>query len=369
VKRAIAIALLLVAVGLTLANGAVRRDDERDDSPRAGIGAYAPRGHDCEPPFRAGRWPDACWRPYGAASPFNQRLPAQPRLSPDSRRVVRRLTRRGGPSDLALGVTDTDSDWNHPTYYARRKDPVYTLRCYESGWGRCEIEGLRVRIPAAARPAAGGDGHLAVIDAAHRWEYDLYKVRSKPGGGGVLEMRWGGRTRIAGRRSTGLGSDATAAHFGLLAGVIRPEELAEGRIRHALFVRVECDSGFFVYPALGLGARCEDPADAPPEGARFQLALSDERIDALRVPPWKRTILRAMANYGFFVGDTGGSPWDVVLESGSSYTSFGRRDPWKALARSVGASSSGRLSLDLRSGIDWARDLRLIDPCVSIRTC
>jgi hypothetical protein len=210
-----------------------------------------------------------------------------------------------------------------------------------------------------------------VIDPDHYWEYDLYKVRSKPRNGGVLEMRFGGRTEIAGPRATGLGSNATAAHFGLLAGQIRPDELAAGRIRHALFVRVDCDSGRAVYPAEGVGAPCDDTTNAPDEGARFQLALSDAQIEALDAPPWKETILRAMARYGFFVGDTGGSPWDVVLESGSTYTSFGRRDPWVVIARAARAerSSDGRYYLDLGSGVDWQRDLRLIDPCVSSRTC
>jgi hypothetical protein len=324
----------------------------------------------CSPPFFVGRWPGACWRPYGQASPFNQRLPDSPRVSPDSGRIVSRFTAAGGPADLVLGAADTSSDWEHPTYWARRSDPKFRLRCQEDrGGSRCEIEGHRIRIPRRARPAAGGDGHMTIVDPAHRWEYDLYEVSGRPRRGRV-NLRWGGRTRVAGPRSTGLASDATAAHFGLLAGVIRPGELLAGRIRHALFVRSDCDNGRFVFPALGRGAKCSNPAGAPPEGARFQLAMSEEQLAGLDVPNWKRTILRAMAEYGFFVGDTGGSPWDVVIESGSTYTSFGYRDPWVALARSTGASSSdGRYYLDLAGGVDWGRHLRVLEPCVSRRTC
>jgi hypothetical protein len=372
VTRALVVIVMLLVSGLAVARGATQREatPEPARSDATATGALREQKN-CSPPFGVDRWPDACWRPYGRRSPFNQRLPAKPVLSPHSARVVRRLTEQGGPSDLALGVADSGSDWEHPTYYARRSDPLFELHCYERNWGRCAIEGDRVRIPDPARRAGGGDGHLAVIDQANGWEYDLYQVRSKPKGGGVLEMRWGGRTRAWGRSSTGLGSDATAAHFGLLAGVIRPQELAAGRIRHALFIRANCDSGRAVYPARGLGARCDDPAGAPAEGARFQLALSTAEIDALGVRPWKRTILRAMARYGFFVGDTGGSPWDVALESGSTFTSFGRPDPWVALARTARAdrSSAGHWTLDLAAGIDWSRHLRLIDPCVSRRAC
>lgn len=371
-RWALVLAAVVAAASLAIAGAA-----ERDPSPSRATqsqpqlrtdGAHHHKRRRCRPPFGVDRWPDACWRPYSRSSPFNQRLPARPRLSPDSDRVVARLTAKGGPSPLSLGVADTVSDWDHPTYYARRSDPVYRLHCYEASWGTCEIQGQRIRIPAAARPAGGGDGHMTVIDRAFRWEYDLYKVRSKPRRGGVLELRWGGRTRI---RGDGLGSDATAAHFGLLAGVVRAEELKAGRIRHALFVRVDCDDGTFVYPARGLGAACGDTTDAPAEGARFQLAMSTRQIAALRVPAWKRAILVAMARYGFFVGDTGGSPWDVVLESGSTYTSFGRRDRWAALARAAGAdrSSSGRWQLELARGVPWSERLRLIDPCVTRRAC
>ena len=140
---------------------------------------------------------------------------------------------------------------------------------------------MRVRIPDRARPAGGSDHHLAVVDQRSGWEYDLWEVESKPSGGGELVTGYGGRTRIDG---DGLGSDATAAHFGLLAGIIRAQELRRGRIDHALFLVADCDSGEFVYPARGRGAPCGDRTDAPAEGMRFQLDMSDAEIRALERP-------------------------------------------------------------------------------------
>ena len=185
---------------------------------------------------------------------------------------------------------------------------------------------MRVRIPDAARAAAGSDGHMTVVDQASGWEYDFWQVRRKPRGGGRLLISWGGRTRIDG---DGLGSDANAAHYGSLAGIIRAEEMRRGRIDHALFMLVRCDSGRKVYPARGLGLRVRQLAGAPSQGTRFQLDLSPAEIDALRMPDWKKTILRAMAEYGLYVGDTtGGTPWNIWFESGATYTSFGRRTRW-----------------------------------------
>jgi hypothetical protein len=319
-----------------------------------------------------GRWPRGCWRPYNSTSPFNQPIPNRARVAPDSRQIVARLLSFGPINNLVAGEADSPHDFSHPVYFSRRHDPVFTLHCYESSWGRCPIEGKRVRIPNAARPAGGADAHLTVISWASGWEYDFYKVRSKPRGGGRLIFRWGGRTRVGG---DGLGSGATASGFGSAAGIIRAAELRAGRIDHALFMVARCDAGRWVYPADKSGSSCARRAIAsagapPPMGARLQLAMSSAEIDALRVPSWKKTILRAMARYGLYLGDTGGGAWGVQLESGSSYTSFGRADPLVAFASSNGWRRAGRRYIgDLRSGIAWRRYLRVIDPCVTRRSC
>jgi len=318
--------------------------------------------------FGVGSWPGACWRPYADDSPFNQLLPRRPRLDPRSDAIVRRVTGWGEPAELRAGVAGTDGDWQHPIYYPDGNDPEFEVHCVED-WGTCEIEGMRVRIPDAAKPAAGSDGHLTVVDQDSGWEYDFWQVRRKPRGGGRLVISWGGRTRIEG---DGLGSDANAAHYGSLAGIIRAEEMRRGRIDHALFMLVRCDSGRKVYPARGLGLPCDRSAGAPSQGTRFQLDMSPAEIDALRAPDWKKTILRAMADYGLYVGDTtGGTPWNIWFESGASYTSFGRRDPFVSFAREAGLrrSSDDTYYFDWASGIDWRRHLRVVDPCVAERSC
>jgi len=321
--------------------------------------------------FRAGAWPGGCWRPYSVSSPFNRRLPAAPRVAADSRQVVGRLLGFGPVNHLVAGAAGSEDDYGHPTYYARAGDPVFELHCYEVSWGRCPIEGVRIRVPDAARPAAGGDRHLTVVDQDSGWEYDLYKVRSKPAGGGLLVFRWGGRTRIDG---DGLRSGATAARFGSLAGLVRAEELAAGRIDHALFMTARCDAGRAVYPARGVGRSCaelgESTAGAPPMGAHFQLAMSGEEIDALPVPAWKKTILRAMATYGMFLGDTGSGSWGIQKESGATYTSFGYPARFVELAQANGWQPYEDVWVgNLRDDVDWAGRLRLLDPCVSQRTC
>ncbi len=318
--------------------------------------------------FTVGNWPTACWRPYADSSPFNRRIPGAPRVAANSAQVVQRVLGFGAIQNLVAGESGTADDWSHPTYYPDADDPYFTLHCTEP-WGTCSIEGHRIRIPDAARPAAGGDAHLTVVDQSTGWEYDLYDVSAKPSGGGRLDFGWGGRTRIDG---DGRGSDATAAQFGNLAGIIRAQELAAGVIPHALFTVIKCGSTSprYVYPATKGGTYCSDTTGAPPMGSHLWLAMTDAQIEALAVPRWKKTVLHAMADYGMIMGDTGSGSWAIQAESGSTYTSFGYEDELVRFARANGWSQyNGRYSGSLRDGVDWARYLRVLDPCVSQGTC
>ena len=180
--------------------------------------------------------PPACWRPYADSSPFNQRIPRGARVTPDSARVVRRL--------LSFGPLAAP-DWpatraGRTTSGARPTSTIPTIRSSSCTarmpWGTCAVEGRRIRIPDAARVPGGSDGHLTVVDRATGWEYDFWRVQSKPRGGGRLAVGWGGRTHIDG---DGLGSNAVAARFGTLAGTLRPEEIQAGRINHALALSVQ----------------------------------------------------------------------------------------------------------------------------------
>jgi hypothetical protein len=329
--------------------------------------------------FSSDNQPGACWRPYSASSPFNRPLPSGvPNIS-KSAAVGARTTRFGkGAPVFSGGVAGGSLDTGHPIYFSRSTDPAYRIHCTKS-WGRCDVEGMVVRIPAAADPATGDDGHMAVIDQVNRMEYDFWQVRRKPANGGTLEVSWGGRTPIGTSNATGLGGKAVAAGYGLAAGVIRPEELAAGQINHALSMTVKCTNGRSVYPAGGgTGKVCPraQRADAPAMGARFYLKMPVSEIDALPIAPWKKTILRAMRIYGMYVGDTGAAHhgWTIKVASGTAYTSFGQKDPWVTLGQELGLPTwdyEGRTlySFDLRRAINWRRNLRIAQVCTARGTC
>lgn len=318
--------------------------------------------------------PPANWRPYSDSSPFNQSVESAS-VAPRSAEVVARTLGFGLPGNLIAGDSGTTGDYAHPVYYSQPNDPVVTLHATEA-WGRAPIEGMRIAVPAAARAAGGTDGHMTII-TPDGWEYDLWRAKAPTGG--VLSFAWGGRVRIDG---DGLNADATAARFGNLAGIIRAEELAAGKINHALFIVVKCtsndttfglgvkphrsgDSGSsFIYPASKGGSRCPDSVtDAPPMGARYRLTMTDQQIAELAVPQWKKTILTALAKYGGYVGDTGGPGFGFQFESGASYTSFGLKDPFVSYAQQNNVSTvQGKSVFPTSAGVDWARYLQVVAP-------
>jgi hypothetical protein len=210
---------------------------------------------------------------------------------------------------------------------------------------------------------------MTVVDQTSGWEYDFWQVTSKPSGGGRLDTSWGGRTRIDG---DGAGSDATASKFGNLGGIIRVEELEAGTIPHALFLVVRCgtNSPQYVFPAQKGDAICTDTTNAPPMGTHFYLDMTDAEVSALQVPQWKKTILTAMAHYGMFFGDTGGPGFGVQIESSTTYTSFGYEDKLMEFARNNGWTPWNNVLVgNLGAGVDWSSRLKVVDPCVSQKTC
>ena len=315
-------------------------------------------------------WRPPCWRPYRAGGPFDQPLRDDAPLAPDSRRIVARLAGQGAPQmiyGLPRATSDASldpADFQHPLYTGDWLEAGARVRC--TRYPCPELRRERVPLPDGARPAAAEDGHFAVLDDDSGAEYDLWQARlpSRASGGGF--------TSPADGLAWGLGSDATAAHFGLAAGVVRAPELAAGEIDHALFLLVNCTDGL-VAPAQGLGAACDD-GHGPPMGTRLRLAMSDREIAALDVPEWKRGVLRALARYGGYVGDTGASDdaaFEVAMESGETYTSLGGPD----LIGDLWARVDGERRFDnyryfdVGSGVDWRARLRVVDPCVAARSC
>jgi hypothetical protein len=362
------------------------------------------------------RWPGSnCWRPFADTSPWNTLIPpGTPDLAAgldnakySSAQSVQALTAcdtgdleceaRHGLRTLVFGNSQSNDppDFKHPIYYAKPTDPYVTLHsrdCQTGGPTSSPLDGKQVRIPAEAQPAKAEDHHLAIVvkqtatepadGAGQFFEYGLFCADGPPGGtwddGEVLNFAAGRRVLLDGE---GVRAAATAARFPSLGGRIRPVEMENRLIRHALFLSAaNMDDFGCVYPATVPAEMLQDTGPIV-YGTRFQ--LKDEPLpgvdwrtwmSSLGLPDWQRTILTAMHDYGAYLGDrTTGGGFTVGFESGMSYTAFGRSDrsaDWAALnddpsTTADGISlnpSTGNYELNFDGRVDWSQILRAVKP-------
>ena len=284
--------------------------------------------------------------------------------------MVAKLLGSGPVTPLEVGTAGTKKDFAHAIYYANNSDPTYTVKG-GSDRGAFAVRGKRLHLPAGARPSAGADHHLAVVYDGQHWGFYGATVDRKAH---IIHCLAGRRIPIDG---IGLRAAETAARFPSLGGRIRYQEMAAGRIDHALFAASSQIAYTWVYPAEKSDGGDNPRQDYPPMGERFQLDpsyMTDQRLATY--PPWKRAVLKAIRDYGFFLGDSTSKSLAVIpIESGTSYTSFGLPDPWVRYAKAHRLPSSydsqiHRIvySFDLASGVDWSK-LRAIDPCVTSKDC
>ena len=333
--------------------------------------------------FAPNNWPCDSWKAYESNSVWKARIPSHPILAMDSAQIVLTLVRLGTPFVTQFtvtppGGTPSTHDIAHPTFYSKSTDPLYTVGPSSCGSSTNAI-GQTVRIPTAARPAGGVDGHMTVIDQNTNKEWDFFNFpRGGVSGGGTLVT--GGHACWVENIVSGSGliSHTTAAHFDNFAGMVRGEELAAGHIDHPLFLVAGCvdDSGG-VYPATinkggfhQCGRSGGTNVGAPPAGALYWLDYTDAEIAALPGPAWEKTIATALAHYGGYVGDTGGGAAPNLgfrFEGATTYSVYGANSPVVKVAIAAGIPfSSGNSAYQFApTHIDWANHLHVLDQCVA----
>jgi hypothetical protein len=157
-------------------------------------------------------------------------------------------------------------------------------------------------IPRRPRIEGGSDRHLLIVDRDACRLYELFGARRAPSG------RWeagsGAIWRLTSNALRPEGwTSADAAGLPILPGLVRYDEVAAGRIDHALRFTVERTRRAHVYPARHDASSLGDPA-LPPMGLRLRLKAS---VDIASFPRQARVILQALRTYGMLVADNGSS--------------------------------------------------------------
>jgi len=159
-------------------------------------------------------------------------------------------------------------------------------------------------IPAKVKIEAGSDRHALIVDRNSCRLYELYALRQKAsdwsaGSGAIWNLR-SNKLRPAGWTS------ADAAGLPILPGLARYDEVARGRISHALRFTVENTRRAYIYPARHFASDKTD-TNLPPMGLRVRLRAD---FDTSGFPRQVRIILTALKRYGMIVADNG-SNWYI----------------------------------------------------------
>jgi hypothetical protein len=151
-----------------------------------------------------------------------------------------------------------------------------------------------------------GDRHALILDRDNCRLYELYALYPTSGGGwragsGAIWNLRSNRLRPAGWTS------ADAAGLPILPGLARYDELARGRIDHALRFTVRRTRRAYVYPARHHASDSND-LNLPPMGLRLRLKAS---YPTGGYPRQARIVLEALKRYGMLVADNG-SDWYIT---------------------------------------------------------
>jgi hypothetical protein len=238
---------------------------------------------------------------YASDSFWNRPIEHDAAVDPNSAGMVSRaLAHYSKTASLATG-----DDWGRPLAYAGTASMPYDVGCSRFDCGTS----VRFRIPRYARPNTGSDHHLVVVDPSSNTELDMWLATYNPktdvwssGGRYTTDANGWGAVCTPGAHCNG----AVAAGFAAFGGIVRPEEIAQGHIDHALFLTIPLTrKGYAVCPATHTDG-ISDESGALPEGARIQLDPAFN-VDAQGWPRWERILAHALQTYGAYVGDTGGT--------------------------------------------------------------
>jgi hypothetical protein len=240
-------------------------------------------------------------RPFADSSFWNQPIGPSAQVDPNSGGMIAESI---VPYAADANLSKSDQ-WGIPVAYANPQNQIYRVLCLKFG---CDTD-VSFRLPVYTQNDGEVDAHLVVLDAGSSDEMDAWEATyDRPRDSWTAGSRyltssdgWGANCP-QGDRCGG----AVAAGFAALGGVVRPAEIAQGHIDHALALMIPyVRSGFIACPATNSDGEHSDP-DAIPEGARLQLDPSFD-VDAQSWPKWERVVARALQDYGAYVEDVGGT--------------------------------------------------------------
>ena len=148
---------------------------------------------------------------YSDSSPFNQKIPADAEVDPNSDVMLQSLKDAFEEGEFY----GAQKEWTVPVYFVDENTPRYDVKL-TADWALARF--LKdVPIPDFAEPDPEEDGEMAIIDTSTGCEYDFWQARKKSG---KWSASWANAIPCEGDGIYPKGMSCRGAGFALLAGVI-----------------------------------------------------------------------------------------------------------------------------------------------------
>ena len=188
-----------------------------------------------------------------------------------------------------------------------------------------------------------GDRHTVVVDKTYCRVYETWATR-KSGSSWLAGSGATWNLKSNALRRTGWTS-ADAAGLPILPGLLRYDEVAAGKVDHAIRFTTAITNRMYIWPARHQAGSVTDPT-YPPMGARFRLkagyGITGFRTDT-------QVVLKAMKAYGLVLADNG-SPWYFQGTSDTRWQSAMLDELKRIPATAFEAVNATVLMADINSG-------------------
>lgn len=157
-------------------------------------------------------------------------------------------------------------------------------------------------VPFSSAREHGGDHHVLTVDTSTCTLYEMFAA--EPQGNGTWQAGSGARVDLRSNAQRPAGwTSADAAGLAILPGLVRYEEVAAGRIDHAIRFTAPLTQSSYLWPATHEASSSNDP-NRPPMGAWFRLRAD---YDTSWMAPQARVIAEALKVHGMILADNGSS--------------------------------------------------------------
>jgi hypothetical protein len=297
-RTVVAIGAALAALVLILASVL-----QADLSPAANLGPPTIGGCDVFPASSAS--PRA--KSAGDQTAWNQDVSRAP-VARNSARIIRRLN--GGGTEFLHPDFGSNPNYGIPYEVVDESQPNVQVQIGPDGYPDESDFGPAPIPPQPPTDIEGGsDHHVLVVQRGSCGLYELYRAEQRGNSGWQADATaFFDLTRSGPLRHDGYTS-ADAAGLPILPGLVRYDEVAAGRLSHAIRVTFAQTRRAYVHPATHY-ASSECSASLPPMGLRMRMKRSYFKAHLSGYPQGSesRVIFTALFHYGFIVADNG-SDW------------------------------------------------------------